>query len=83
MKNCNRQSPTLNLFNATVVFTGFRDAYLKSMIERKGGRVTSAVSGQTTMVVTKDIFSQSNKATSARSRGVLVITRDQLEAVIA
>jgi NAD-dependent DNA ligase len=83
MKTCNRNTPSLNLFGATVVFTGFRDAFLKSMIERKGGRVTSAVSGQTTMVVTKDFYSQSNKATSARSRGVLVVTRDQLEAVIA
>lgn len=64
----------------TVVFTGFRDAALQKKVEDQGGRVTSAVSGKTdVLVVSGSKGVGSAKAAKARALGVRVATREDFE----
>lgn len=61
-----------------VVFTGFRDEDLKARIEAKGGRVASAVSGATDILVadgSKGVLSA--KAKAAAAKGVRVVSREE------
>ncbi len=57
----------------TIVFTGVRNALLQREIEKYGGRVTSAVSKQTTIVIVKDLDFSSVKVTKAQQNGARVI----------
>lgn len=68
------------LINKTVVFTGFRDAALRKAVEEQGGRVTSAVSGKTdVLVVSGSKGVNSAKLAGARALGVSVTTREDFE----
>ncbi len=61
-----------------VVFSGFRDAVLQEKIERKGGKVMSSVSGNTTILVVKnDSELTSSKAVKAQSLNIKIITKDK------
>lgn len=62
-----------------VVFTGFRDAALQKEVEQNGGDMRSSVSKKVTLVVTKDPNSSSSKVKKAKSLGIPVISRDELE----
>jgi DNA polymerase-3 subunit epsilon len=60
-----------------VVFTGDMDmtrADIEALARAAGLRVTTAVSGKTTLVVAADPYSQSGKATTARQLGIRLVT---------
>lgn len=60
-----------------VVFTGFRNAKLKSVIEEQGGKVADNMTKSTTILVTKIADTTSSKAVKARENGVTVLTMDE------
>jgi NAD-dependent DNA ligase len=64
-----------DLSGQTMVFTGCRaDAPLQRNIERKGGRVVSAVSKKTTILVVKDLEGKETvKMRDARANGAKVM----------
>ena len=72
--NIVEKNVTSELQGVVVVMTGFRDNALKGQIEDSGGRVTSAVSKNTTHLLTNDINSNSGKVKKAKSIGVDIIT---------
>jgi DNA ligase (NAD+) len=57
-----------------VVFTGIRDKELEAEIESRGGKVASAVSGKTKVVVAKDPSEETGKVKAAKELGIPVIT---------
>jgi len=57
----------------TIVMTGFRDNELKEKIEERGGKVTTSVSKNTTMVLTKSVKSSSSKVKKAKELGIPVV----------
>ena len=59
-----------------ICFTGFRDRDLQSRIENNGGTIKSGVSGNTTILLIKDIDSISSKARKARALGIKIMTPD-------
>ena len=61
------------------VFSGFRDAALKTEIESFGGIVTDSVSSKTYAVVVKDKDEVSSKLTKARELNIKIITKTELE----
>jgi NAD-dependent DNA ligase len=69
------ESKTVSLKGETLVFTGCRaKGELQRAIERKGGRITSAVSGQTTTVIVKSLSGKlSGKVKEAQDRGVRIM----------
>lgn len=67
-------SPTKT--NMTVVFSGFRDKNLEAQIHNIGGKVTTSVSRNTTLVVMKDINDRKGKAKDAISRGIQLISKE-------
>lgn len=62
-----------------VVFTGFRDKELQSEIEKLGSKVTSSVSKNTNVVVTKDINGSSSKLKKARELNIEIITPEDFK----
>lgn len=64
--------------NLKFVFTGFRDKELEKIIEKEGGTLSSAVSGNTDFVVTIDKDSDSSKVTKAKSLGIKILTKLEL-----
>lgn len=62
-----------------IVFTGFRDKELQSKIEIKGSKVTSSVSKNTNLVVTKDVNSTSSKIKKARELGIDIMTPEEFK----
>jgi DNA ligase (NAD+) len=71
------------LQGATVCITGklrnFKNRdELKMLIERAGGKVTSAVSSKTNYLVNNDINSTSSKNATAKSLGIPIITEEEI-----
>jgi len=62
------------LENETIVFTKFRDKDLARLIEKNGGKVGSGVSSKTTILLVKDIISDSNKVQKAKALGIKIMT---------
>ena len=65
-----------NLSGMTFVFSGFRDKDLEDRIRRSGGKVTTAVSRNTTMLIMKDVGDVKGKAQEAQTKGVQLISRE-------
>lgn len=61
-----------------VAFTGVRDAEANKAIEAQGGKIATGVSSKTTMLITKELNSTSDKAKKARALGITVMSLDQL-----
>ena len=59
-----------------ICFSGVRDKELQAKIEDGGGKVSSGVSKNTTLLVVKDVDSGSSKVTKAKSLGIEVISID-------
>ena len=57
----------------SIVFTGFRDKILGESIQSMGGTVSGSISGNTKLVIAKDVNTNSSKARAARNRGIPVI----------
>lgn len=68
------EETTNTLKDHVIVMTGFRDKELQERIELSGGRVSSAVSGKTTVVIAADVNSTSGKVKKARDLGVEVLS---------
>jgi NAD-dependent DNA ligase len=64
--------------NLKFIFTGFRDKELENIIEKEGGTLSSAVSGNTDFVITIDKDSDSSKVTKAKSLGIKILTKLEL-----
>jgi len=69
-------SDDLGLNKQVIVFSGTRpDMNLQRLIEKRGGRVSSAVSGKTTLVVVKSLEAKiSTKVQTAIDKGVNVLS---------
>lgn len=52
-KSEGKKSPKITLNEQVIVFTGFRDKQLEEKIKKLKGKVVSAISGKTTMIVKK------------------------------
>ena len=70
-----------NLAGMTFVFSGFRNKDMEDAIRRRGGKTTTAVSRNTTMVIMKDLDPKSmkGKAQEAQDKGIPLMTRDEFE----
>ncbi len=66
-----------SLYGESIVFTGFRDKTFESLIKSNGGNVGSSVSRKTTLLVMKNMDSNSGKARKARNNGIDVIGREK------
>ena len=62
-----------------IVFTGFRDKTLETTIESNGGKVSTSVSGKTTMVICKDESDDSGKIKDAKAKGIKVMGREAFQ----
>lgn len=63
-----------SLDGEVVVMTGFRDKEIKEFIENSGGRVASAVSGKTTLVIAADVNSTSGKIKKAKEMNIPIFS---------
>jgi len=57
-----------------VVFTGVRNADIEKIISDGGGVIGSGITGNTTLVVAKDITENSGKIKTARAKGIKLMT---------
>lgn len=60
------------------LFTGFRDAALKAMIEGKGGAVADSMNSSVTHVIAKNVNDNTTKLKAARAKGLKIITKEDL-----
>ena len=60
----------------TVVFTGFRNKEWEEILESAGGKVSSAVSKNTSLVVAADPTDNTGKILKANDLGVRVISKE-------
>lgn len=70
----------MTMTGQVVVFSGVRNRELEESIKERGGRVTTSVSKNTTIVVTDDPNSTTGKVNRARELGVQLLTIDELVA---
>ena len=66
--------PHIDFKNQTVVFTGVRNKDLEKIIEDAGGKVSSSISKNTTLVITKDVHESNAKLIKARELGIQIIS---------
>jgi DNA ligase (NAD+) len=72
----NSESEEQLLDGEKIVFTGFRDSDLEKCIKKMGGKVSSTVSGNTTILVHKDDADQSvSKFQKAKEKGTKIISQ--------
>jgi NAD-dependent DNA ligase len=62
----------------TVVFTGVRNKDLEKIIEAAGGKVTTSISKNTTLVITKDVNDNNAKLNKARELKIKIISIDSI-----
>ena len=65
--------------NQKIVFTGFRDLALEEFITSKGGKVTSTVTNNTTLLVHSDDEISSSKYKKAKDLGVPTMKKSDFE----
>jgi len=68
-----------SLSGMTIVFTGFRNKEWEEMLESAGGKVSSAVSKNTNLVVAVNPNDNTGKILKANDLGVPVMSKDQFE----
>jgi DNA ligase (NAD+) len=67
-----------NLKNMKIVFTGFRDKVLEEEVEKRGGKIVSSVSKNTTILVVSALSKNpSGKLKKALDLGVKVVTKEE------
>lgn len=71
------------LSGVAVCFTGVRDKGLEAEIAAKGGVVKSSFSSKVTHLVCKDPNSGSSKLKKARAAGKMIVTLDEMRALVA
>ena len=65
-----------------IIFTGFRDKDLESVVESEGGEIVGSVSKKTTLVVALDPDAASGKTNKARDLGIKIMSKEDFEAMI-
>jgi DNA ligase (NAD+) len=70
---------TSSVTGKTFVFTGFRNKGWEDAIAERGGKVSTSVSKNTSVVVAADINENSGKISKARELGVQVISKETFE----
>lgn len=68
-----KSTTDLSMKGQVIVMTGFRDKELKEQIEDRGGKVTTSVSKNTTMILAKNPKSSSSKIKKARDLDIPVV----------
>lgn len=78
-------SPTaaLRVVGKSFVFSGVRDKAVEEFIIENGGTVNTSVSSKTSIVVVKDLNSDSSKVTKAKSLNIPVMTLEDLKNELA
>lgn len=71
-----------SLAGKTIVFTGFRSKELEAAINAAGGKMGSAVSSNTSFVVTENPSDNSTKLQKARSLGIAIVSVSELKAML-
>ena len=66
----------------TIVFTGFRNKEWESLIEAAGGKVSSSISKNTTLVVAADPNESSTKLDKARELSIPIISKAAFQATL-
>lgn len=72
----------LRFSDQIIVFTGFRNKEWESRVYSLGGKVTSTVTKNTTLVVAADIHENTTKLVKAREYGVRVMTQTEFEKLL-
>jgi NAD-dependent DNA ligase len=68
-----KTSPVSSIWKGqTVVFSGIRNKDLEKFITENGGKVTTSISKNTTMVLTKDVEASTDKLDKARTLGIKI-----------
>ena len=70
---------TQDLKGKTIVFTGFRDKELEKNIQKRGGKIGSSLSKNTSLVLTKEIDDDSDKIKKAKELGVPIVLVSDFE----
>lgn len=70
------------LKDQVILFTGFRDKFLKSEIEKAGGTIANSMSAKVTILIAKDPNKSSSKLNKARTNGTRIMSRDDFENLI-
>lgn len=74
-----KEEVNVSMSGQNIVFSGFRDKDLEARIVSRGGNVSSAVSKNTTVVVTKDPGDESSKLKKAREYHIPILQREDFE----
>lgn len=68
------------MFNdMVIVFTGFRNKEWEKFINSEGGKITSNVSSNTSLVVTKDINDDSSKLKTAKEKNIQIMSMENFK----
>ena len=68
--------PRANFAGMTIVFTGFRNKGWEELIEATGGKVSSSISKNTSLVVAADPTETSGKITKAKQLNIRIMSKD-------
>jgi DNA ligase (NAD+) len=66
-----------DLLNYKIVFSGFRDKTLEEKIKKRGGKVVTSVSKNTTLLVVADIYETSAKIKKAKELGIDIYEKEE------
>lgn len=80
--SCDAPTVPKDTVKMTVVFTGFRNKELEAAIIRAGGKVTTTVSRNTTLIVAADPKEDSEKLRKARDIGIKIVSKDEFTRTI-
>ena len=78
IKKTEKSSNSGELEGKVYVFTGVRDKTAETLIESKGGKISSGVNGKTTHLIMKEKGSGSSKENKAIDLGVSILTLEEL-----
>ena len=77
-KKNTKEDKNVSMFGMIVVFSGFRDKKLEEYIVKNGGKVSTSVSKNTTLVVVLNINNKfTGKSVKAEELGVEIISKDE------
>ena len=68
--------------NKNIVISGFRDAELKTFLEKSGAKITNSVSKNTDLLIVKDeetIISKTEKIKKAQNLGIEIIIKNKIK----
>jgi len=63
--------------NKTIVFTGFRDKEVETLLDKIGSKVTTSVSKNTDILIAADTTEKSSKIVKANELNIKVISKDE------